>query len=269
MAELVLVETEDRVATVTLNRPAARNALNRALIQTLWDTIAAAGTDPALDVVILTGADPAFCAGADFTEMPADAPSSAVLPEPGTAPGRDTNGLYRFFPVIGKPVIGAINGAAVTGGLELALQCTFLVASDRARFADTHARLGVMPGGGVTVLLAQAIGVRRAIEMSLTGNFVGADEAGRLGLVSHVVPHAELLPAARRLAADIASNDQRAVRRLLAHYRQVAAAATLDEAHLLEGYLAETWAPGTSQVAARRAGVVARAHSSSTSDSPQ
>jgi enoyl-CoA hydratase len=258
MAELVLVETADRVTTVTLNRPDVRNALNRALIQALWAAIAGAGADPGIDVVILTGADPAFCAGADFTEMPPDAPSSAVLAEPGTAPGRDANGLYRFFPVIGKPIIGAINGAAVTGGLEVALQCTFLVASDRARFADTHARLGVMPGGGVTVLLTQAIGLRRAIEMSLTGNFVTADEALRLGLVNRVVPHDDLLPAARQLAADIASADQRAVRRLLAHYRQVAAAATLDEAHLIEGYLAETWAPGTSLVAARKNDVVAR-----------
>ena len=91
---------------------------------------------------------------------------------PGEGPERYGNGLYRFIPVIPKPVIGAINGVAVTGGLELALQCTFLVASERARFADTHARVGIMPGGGITVLLAQVIGVPRAVEMSLTGNFV-------------------------------------------------------------------------------------------------
>jgi enoyl-CoA hydratase/carnithine racemase len=105
-------------------------------------------------------------------------------------PERDRNGLFRFLPVIGKPVIGAINGPAVIGGLDVALQCTFLVASDRARFADTHARVGVMPGGGVTVLLAGA--------------------------------------------------------------------ATLDEAHLIEGNLAAIWPAGTSQVAARRAGIIAR-----------
>ena len=113
-------------------------------------------------------------------------------------------------------MIGAINGVAVTGGLELALQCTFLVASERARFADTHARVGIMPGGGITVLLARWIGLRRAIEMSLTGNFVDAEEALRLGLVNHVVPHDELLPFAQKLAADIVSNDQVGVRRLLA-----------------------------------------------------
>ena len=241
---LVLVANEDRVATVTLNRPHVRNALSRALIQALWDAVTAAGQDPGIDAVVLTGADPAFCAGVDLKELSGLVEPAAAPRPPGTGPARDTNGLFRFLPVIGKPVIGAINGVAMTGGLEVALQCTFLVASERACFADTHARVGVMPGGGVTVLLAQSIGVRRAIEMSLTGNVMTAEDALRAGLVNHVVPHDELLPFARRLAADIISIDQHAVRRLLAHYRQVAAAATLDEAHLLEGYLAETWRPG-------------------------
>jgi enoyl-CoA hydratase len=115
-----------------------------------------------------------------------------------------------------------------------------------------------MPGGGITVLMAQSIGLRRAIELSLTGNFLTAEEALELGLVNHVVPHEQLLPFTRQLAADIVGNDQRSVRRLLLHYRQMANAATLDEAHLIEGYMAETWQPGTSQVAARRAEVTAR-----------
>jgi enoyl-CoA hydratase len=257
----VLVDRADRIATVTLNRPEARNALSLELMQALWDTIAAAGDDPEVDVVILTGADPAFCAGVDLKEVAGEVPPSAAPRAPGEGPERDTNGLYRFVPVIGKPVIGAVNGVAVTGGLEIALQCTFLVASERARFADTHARVGVMPGGGMTVLLAQTVGLRRAIEMSLTGNFLTAEDALRLGLVNHVVPHDELLPFARRLAGDIVSNDQAGVRRLLAHYRQMANAATLDEAHLIEGYLAETWHAGTSQVAVRRAAVTDRGRS--------
>jgi enoyl-CoA hydratase len=132
-----------------------------------------------------------------------------------------------------------------------------LVASERARFADTHGRVGIMPGGGMTVLLTQSIGWRRAVEMSLTGNFLTASEAEALGLVNHVVPHEELLPFARSLAGDIASNDQRSVRRLLAHYRQIANAATLDEAHLIEGFMAETWTMPT-DVAARREAVTAR-----------
>src|SRR3984957_14663804 len=106
-----------------------------------------------------------------------------------------------------KPVVGAINGPAVTGGLELALQCDFLIASERARFADTHARVGVMPGWGLTVLLPQAIGLRRAKEMSLTGNYMDAAEALAVGLVNRIVTHDELLPTALALGRDIVSND--------------------------------------------------------------
>lgn len=255
---VVLVDVQDRIATVTLNRPEARNALSRALTYALWDAILTAGEDPEVDAVVLTGADPAFCAGVDLKEAGGGRPSTAEIRAPGTGPERYPNGLYRFLPVIDKPIIGAINGVAVTGGLELALQCTFLVASDRARFADTHARVGVMPGGGITVQLARIVGLPRAIEMSLTGNFVAADEALRLGLVNHVVAHEDLLTVARGLAADIVSNDQVGVRKLLQHYRRIANAATLDEAYLMEGYLAETWQPGMSLVADRRAEVTAR-----------
>src|ERR687892_2297017 len=181
---VVLVDVADRVATVTLNRPEARNALSRELMYALWDSIAAAGEDSAIDAIVLTGAEPAFCAGVDLKEVSGQSPPTAAPRAPGAGPERDTNGLYRFVPLIAKPIIAAVNGVTVTGGLELALQCTFLVASERAQFADTHARVGVMPGGGITVLLAQSIGLRRAIEMSLTGNFVTADEALGLGLVN-------------------------------------------------------------------------------------
>ena len=255
---LVLVEVEDRIATLTLNRPAARNALNRALMNALWDAVNDAGIDPAVDAVILTGADPAFCAGVDLKEASGQTPTSAEPRAAGLGPERDTNGLFRFLPVIDKPVIGAVNGVAVTGGMEVALQCTFLVASERARFADTHARVGVMPGGGMTVFMAESLGLRRAIELSLSGNFLVADDALRCGLVNHVVAHDDLLPFTRRLAADIVSNDQQGVRRLLQHYRQLANAATIDEAHRLEGQLAESWEPGWSQAGDRRAEVTAR-----------
>lgn len=210
-ARVLLVDVEDRVATVTLNRPDARNALSRELMYSLWDAITAAGGDPDVDAVVLTGADPAFCAGVDLKEIAGDVPPSAPTRGPGQGPERDTNGLYLFLPMSDKPIIGAINGVAVAGGLEMALQCTFLVASERARFADTHTRIGIMPGGGTTVLLTQSIGLRRAIEMSLTGNFLTAGEAVSLGLVNHVVPHEELLPFAKELAGDIVNNDQRGV----------------------------------------------------------
>jgi enoyl-CoA hydratase len=258
---VVLVDVQDRIATVTLNRPEARNALSRQLSFALWDALIAAGDDRDVDAVILTGTDPAFCAGIDLKEVSGEVPPTATPRPAGQGPERASNGLYRFVPVISKPILGAINGVAVTGGLEVALQCTFLVASERARFGETHGRIGIMPGGGATVLLAQTIGLRRAIEMSLTGNFLSAEEALRLGLVNHVVPHEDLLPFARRLAADIVSNDQGSVSRLLQHYRQLANTATLDEAHRLEGYMAETWEPGTSHVAARRADVTARGRS--------
>jgi enoyl-CoA hydratase/carnithine racemase len=257
-APVVLVDVADRVATVTLNRPDARNALSMGLMHALWDAITGADDDPDVDSVVLTGADPAFCAGVDLKEIAGDVPNSAAPRPPGQGPERDTNGLYRFLPMIGKPVIGAINGVAVAGGLELALQCTFLVASQRASFADSHARVGIMPGGGTTVLLAQSIGLRRAIEMSLTGNFLTAAEALSLGLVNHVLPHEELLPFAQQLAGDIVSNDQGGVHRLLQHYRRLANAATLDEAHLIEGYMAETWQLKRNDVGARRSDVTAR-----------
>jgi enoyl-CoA hydratase len=259
-SSVVLVDVIDRVATVTLNRPEARNALNRELMYAMWDAVVAAGDDPDVDVLVLTGADPAFSAGVDLKEVSGESAASAAPRGRREGPERSENGLYRFLPQIDKPIIAAINGAAVTGGLELALQCTILVASDRARFADTHARIGIMPGGGSTVQLAQSIGFRRAIEVSLTGNFLSAQEALQLGMVNHVVPHEELLPFARRLAGDIVSNDQRGVRRLLDHYRRMANAATLDEAHLLEGIMAETWQLDPSEVAARRAQVTARGH---------
>ena len=121
-----------------------------------------------------------------------------------------------------KPLIGAINGVAITGGFELALNCDFLIASELAKFGDTHTRVGVMPGWGLTVLLPQAIGVRRAREMSFTGNFMSADEALERGLVNHVVPHPELIPFTRSIAADIVNNEFEAVRQIRQTYAVIA-----------------------------------------------
>jgi enoyl-CoA hydratase len=208
MSETVLSGTADRVCTVTLNRPDTRNAMNSDLQRALAFALAGAEADPAIDVVILTGADPAFCAGLDLRELGSTATNLVG--------GRDDENRSPFTVLwtMTKPVIGAINGAAVTGGFELALGCDFLVASERATFGDTHARVGVTPGGGMSVFLPQTVGLRKAKEMSLTGNFIDAHEALALRLVNHVVPHDGLLPTARKLAADIAGNDQHAVRNL-------------------------------------------------------
>ena len=256
---LVLVDVADGVATLTLNRPAARNALSRRLAHELWDAVAAAGDNDEVDVVILTGTDPAFTAGVDLKEVSGQIPPTDEPRGPGLGPERGPDGLWRFFPLINKPVIGAINGVCVAGGVEIALQCTFLVASDRARFADTHVRVGIMPGGGTTVLGNQAMGVRRALEMSLTGKFFDAETALQWGLVNHVVPHDELLPFTKQIAADIVQNDRGSVQLLLQHYRRIAGASSLAEAHLIEGWLAESWAPGVSLVGERRKDVMARA----------
>jgi enoyl-CoA hydratase len=211
MTDVVLYEVADRVATVTLNRPEARNALSSAVRRALPEAVRTADADDGVDVVILTGADPAFCAGLDLKELGSgDHDVSAAAGGDRSQPGP--------IPKIAKPVIGAVNGVAITGGFELALNCDFLIASERARFADTHARVGIMPGWGLTVLLAEAVGVRRARELSSTGNFLDAETALAWGLVNHVVAHDELLPTCRKLAADIVSNDQAGVRRILQTY---------------------------------------------------
>ena len=171
--DVILVDVADRVAVVTLNRPESRNALNPALTAALPEAIAACDARDDVDAIVLTGADPAFCAGVDLKALTTDSEVRHIV--------RSEDELIRPFPETTKPVIGAINGAAVTGGFEVALTCDFLVASERARFADTHARVGIMPGWGLTVLLAEAIGQRRAREMSVTGNFVDAPHRAGVG----------------------------------------------------------------------------------------
>jgi len=249
----VLSSVEERVATVTLDRPEARNALSIGVREGLWAAMTAADADDEVDVVILTGTDPAFCAGMDLGELAAGA-----LTRTFGEPESDGVRTVRFFPVLSKPVIGAVNGPAVTGGLELALQCDFLVASERARFGDTHARVGVMPGGGMTALLPDSVGLRRALEMSLTGNFLDAAEALQFGLVNHVVPHAELLAFARRLALDIVGSDREAVRHILATYREVAAARGHDDALTVEASRRNTFLRDADEIGRRRQAVIER-----------
>ena len=220
MSDVVLYEVSERIATITLNRPEARNALSSEVLRQLPQRLREADASDDVDVVILTGSDPAFCAGLDLKELGSTGGNLGATGADGR-PNRD--GVRGPFPSMVKPLIGAVNGVAITGGFELALNCDFLVASEHAKFGDTHSRVGVMPGWGLTVLLPQAIGVRRAREMSFTGNFLLADEALQLGLVNHVVAHADLLPFTRQLARDIIGNDQPGVRQMRATYGEITA----------------------------------------------
>ncbi len=196
---LVLVEVDDRVATVTLNRPEARNAISAELHAQLDETVT--GLDAREDVgcIVLTGADPAFCAGMDLKSLATEL--REVQKERQRGPAQRS----AMMPPHDTPVIGAINGPTVTGGLELAMCCDFIIASERARFADTHARVGVMPGGGMTIRLPQLVGLDRARRMSLTGDYIDAETALHWGLVVEVVPHGSLLQRAREVATTIAS----------------------------------------------------------------
>jgi|SRR5271166_24133 len=200
---VVLVEKSGAVATVTLNRPESLNAFNQELRTTFVREMLELRNDKSVCVVIVTGAGRAFSAGLDLKEL-----STASLREASNVT------FISVLDDMAVPVIAAVNGYAITGGFELALACDIIVAAQGARFADTHARVGVMPGGGISVRLPRAIGVRKAKELSLTGNFLTAEEALQMGLVNRVVPIDQLLPAARELAGQITSADQHIVRQL-------------------------------------------------------
>ncbi|MGZ6887632.1 MAG: enoyl-CoA hydratase [Acidimicrobiia bacterium] len=274
MDDQVLFDVTDGVATITINRPAARNALNRHVRRQLPALVQQCEADDAVDVMILTGTDPAFSAGVDLKEIGSGAARGDDLrsgpPDEGLASldmgGRNAAGALPWrgaLPPRTKLLIGAVNGVAVTGGLELALACDFLIASEHARFADTHARVGVMPGWGLTVLLPQRVGVARAREMSVTGNFVDARLAYDWGLVNHVVAHDELLPYCRALAADCRTIDQLAVRRMLSTYDRNSLV-TDAEAWAIEDEVSRTWEGSgfdPAEIERRRAGIMERGRS--------
>jgi len=204
--ENLLYDCSDGIANVTINRPKALNALNEATLKELLCLFAAIREDAAVKVVILTGAgEKAFVAGADISEMQ---PIDAVTGRQFALLGHQLAAAIESLP---KPVIAAVNGFALGGGCELALCCDIRLASEAARFGQPEINLGVIPGFGGTQRLPRLIGKGRACELLLTGDMIDAAEAYRIGLANKVLPAAELLPAARKLAAKIASKGQVAV----------------------------------------------------------
>ncbi len=255
MSDSLLVDIKDRIAVLTFNRPSARNALSSELLRALPAAMVAADTNDDIDVIVLTGADPAFCAGLDLRELGSSGSNLAGGPSATKEWGTP-------WPDVAKPVIGAINGAAVTGGFEIALNCDFLIASENAKFGDTHARVGLLPGWGLSVLLPQAVGIRRAREMSLTGNFMDAQEALAFGLVNRVVAHDDLIPVTLSIAADIAGNDRRAVQALLGEYKEVTGS-IYDDGLRIEAQKARVWNSAAGgfdhkEVEKRRAAIIER-----------
>ena len=196
----IIVETRGHTGLVTLNRPQALNALNEALIEELNEALAAFEADPLIGCTVITGSEKAFAAGADVKEMAQKTYVDAYL-------GKFLEGWTRISETR-KPVIAAVSGFCLGGGLELAMMCDIIIASDTARFALPEITLGIMPGAGGTQRLPRFIGKAKAMDLILTGRMMDAAEAERSGLIARVVPPEKLLDEALAAAARIASFSQ-------------------------------------------------------------
>lgn len=262
-ADLILESRPaEGVALVTLNRPEAMNALSKALRRSLAETFVGLAADDSVRAVVLTGAGKAFTAGLDLKELGSDpgALGAANATTPADNPVKAIEGC-------GKPVIGAINGAAITGGFEVALACDILLASSAARFADTHARVGIMPGWGLSQKLSRLIGISRAKELSLSGNFLDAETACAWGLVNRVYAPEGLVPAAVQLASEIASAPAEAVRaykRIIDEGFQLAFGAGIAHEHAASSARNALVTPAS--VEAARGGVMARGRTQTVED---
>lgn len=199
----LLVERRGKVALLTFNRPDKLNALSGALRRAFIVALAELAAEPAVHVVVLTGAGRAFTAGLDLGEIAASGKSV----EENVASENMVDAIAAFP----KPIIGAINGLAVTGGFEIALALDILLVAEDASFTDSHVRVGITPGWGLSQRLARAVGLSRANELSLSARALPAQEAVAWGLANHVYPAAELLPAALALADQIAGHEPRGV----------------------------------------------------------
>jgi enoyl-CoA hydratase/carnithine racemase len=205
--DVLRVETADHIALLTLNRPAVLNALDRTLAEALIRTMPLLDRDPSVRVAIVTGGgERAFCAGADLKERATMTPDEVVAQRQRLVDA--SAAVLRFE----KPIVAAVNGLALGGGLELALACDFAIAAEGARFGLPEVTLAIIPGDGGTQLLPRVVGQAKARELVLTGDVIDTAEALRLGLVSRVVPAPDLLPTARDIAGRIARNGPVAVR---------------------------------------------------------
>ncbi len=199
--------TSDGVLTITLSAVSTRNALTRATRVALVDALAEADADADVRAIILTGDDPAFSSGVNAKELLGDPDYVAPPVDPATR----LRGMA-------TPTIAAVNGSCVSGGLEIAIACSFIIASDRATFADTHAKIGISPGWALSADLPAAIGIARARQLSITGLPIPAATALAWGLVNEVTPHDGLLARATELATAIAGMPQRAVENMVHLY---------------------------------------------------
>ncbi|GAB4336678.1 MAG: short-chain-enoyl-CoA hydratase [Candidatus Abyssubacteria bacterium] len=196
----ILLEKKDHIATITLNRPEKLNALSPALYLELYDALRDTDTDDSIRVIILTGGPNVFAAGADLEAMAAAGIS--VIDQMKSRFGPENP--FDYIEQIGKPVIAAIAGYALGGGCELAMCCDLRIAADTAQFGQPEIRVGLIPGAGGTQRLPRLIGMTKAKELIMTGDFIKADEAHRLGLVNSVVPADSLMDEARKLAQKLA-----------------------------------------------------------------
>jgi len=201
--ENILVETRGHVGLITLNRPKALNALSSPLMAELTDALDAFESDNNIRAMVLTGSEKAFAAGADIKEMQEKTWSEAYMEDFITA------GWERLTRCR-KPVIAAVAGFALGGGCEVAMMCDFIIAADSAKFGQPEVNLGIPPGAGGTQRLTRFVGKSKAMEMCLTGRFMDAEEAERAGLVSRIVPAADLIEEAVKTAEAIASKSMAA-----------------------------------------------------------
>jgi len=246
---ILLSDDHGAVRVLTMNRPEVRNALSTELFEALYAALADADADDSVRAVVLTGTDPAFCAGVDLKQA-----QNLGMDYFGRF---DKMNCMNAIVELSKPVVGAVNGATFTGGLEIALACDFLIASERAVFADTHARVGILPGGGMTARLPRLVGSGMARRLSMTGEVVDAQRAERIGLVTEVVAHEQLLPRALELAGQIAEVPGPTMAGLKEIYRTGTAAVT-GPALKAERAVAGKSMVDTGQLAARQREVAER-----------